>query len=88
MGKKGHCSVVDARASLDLFKCVRATWEPQLLAVLSKKDILQQSTLSSWMPSGQSTNNEPKPQAPATQGLLFELPSEFINPTDQLGKNG
>ncbi|KAL8560379.1 hypothetical protein ACOMHN_006110 [Nucella lapillus] len=35
--KKEHCSVTDARASLDLFRLVRTKWEPTLQAKFQKR---------------------------------------------------
>lgn len=39
VGKKGHCSVEDALASLDLFKVVRSQWEPELMRAWDKKGV-------------------------------------------------
>ncbi|XP_059159294.1 uncharacterized protein LOC131943286 [Physella acuta] len=36
--RKGHCSVEDSRATLDLFKLVRHEWEKELVAKWLKKD--------------------------------------------------
>lgn len=56
VGKRGHCSVEDARATLDLFKLVRTVWEPELMAQWTKKDssISQQlmAIISSCVTSG------------------------------------
>ncbi|CAL1539197.1 unnamed protein product [Lymnaea stagnalis] len=38
VGKRGHCSVEDAKATLDLFKLVRTEWEPELMTNWVKKD--------------------------------------------------
>ncbi|KAH9489585.1 hypothetical protein Btru_037572 [Bulinus truncatus] len=35
---RGHCSVEDAQATLDLFKLVRKQWEPELLSKWVKRD--------------------------------------------------
>ncbi|XP_005103191.1 RNA exonuclease 4 [Aplysia californica] len=39
LGRQGHCSVEDARASLDLFKYARTRWEPTLLRAWEKKGV-------------------------------------------------
>lgn len=38
MGRRGHCSVEDARAALDLYKLVEGEWEEQLHAMLSGQE--------------------------------------------------
>ncbi|CAG5134370.1 unnamed protein product [Candidula unifasciata] len=38
VGRQGHCSVEDARATLDLFKLVRHSWEPALYLKWSQKE--------------------------------------------------
>lgn len=38
VGRRGHCSVEDARATLDLYKLVEGEWEQQLHAALTEED--------------------------------------------------
>ena len=45
IGRNGHCSVEDARASLNLFKRARSQWEPQLLKSWGKKGFAVEAKL-------------------------------------------
>lgn len=38
VGRRGHCSVEDARAALDLYKLVEGEWEQQLHAALTDEE--------------------------------------------------
>lgn len=37
-GRRGHCSVEDARAALDLYKLVEGEWEEQLQSTLAEQE--------------------------------------------------
>lgn len=40
VGRRGHCSVEDARAALDLYKLVEGEWEEQLQSTLAEQEAL------------------------------------------------
>lgn len=47
VGRQGHCSVEDARATLDLYKLVEGEWEEQLQAMLAEPEALPSFAASS-----------------------------------------
>lgn len=53
MGRRGHCSVEDARAALDLYKLVEGEWEEQLHTTL-----IDQETLPSFGASSHYMQDE------------------------------
>lgn len=46
-GRRGHCSVEDARAALDLYKLVEGEWEEQLHTMLAEPEAVPSFTSSS-----------------------------------------
>lgn len=47
VGKRGHCSVEDAKAALDLYKLVEGEWEQELQHKLKDDDAPQKPSFAS-----------------------------------------